>query len=81
MFDYYGSCITDLVKQIPEISDEMGRNARELVSLRVLETLSVQEISHANNDASVPGDKFELKQSVHCEDVLHHLLFEVSTLV
>ncbi|TMX04325.1 hypothetical protein EJD97_009839 [Solanum chilense] len=73
------SLLIDLVKQIPEISDEMGRNARELVSLRVLETLSVQEISHANNDASVPGDKIELDQSVHCEDVLHHLLLEVSS--
>lgn len=80
-FDYSGPCITDLVKRTPEISDEMGRNARELVSLRVLETLSVQEISNANNDASVPGDKIELDRSVHCEDVLRHLLLGVSTSV
>ncbi|KAH0685726.1 hypothetical protein KY290_017254 [Solanum tuberosum] len=57
----------------------MGRNARELVSLRVLETLSVEEISNANNDASVPGDKIELDRSVHCEDVLRHLLLGLST--
>ncbi|XP_006349553.1 uncharacterized protein [Solanum tuberosum] len=73
------SLLIDLVKRTPEISDEMGRNARELVSLRVLETLSVQEISNANNDASVPGDKIELDRSVHCEDVLRHLLLGVSS--
>ncbi|KAJ8528548.1 hypothetical protein K7X08_022240 [Anisodus acutangulus] len=73
------SLLIDLVKQTTEVSDDMGRNARELVSLRVLETLSVQEISNANNDASVPGDKIELDQSVRCEDVLRHLLFGVSS--
>ncbi|XP_055802418.1 uncharacterized protein LOC129871512 isoform X2 [Solanum dulcamara] len=73
------SLLIDLVKRTPEISDEMGRNARELVSLKVLETLSVQEISNANNDASVPGDKIELDRSVRCEDVLRHLLLGVST--
>ncbi|WMV19286.1 hypothetical protein MTR67_012671 [Solanum verrucosum] len=73
------SLLIDLVKRTPEISDEMGRNARELVSLRVLETLSVQEISNANNDASVPVDKIELDRSVHCEDVLRHLLLGVSS--
>lgn len=75
------SLLIDLVKRTPEISDEMGRNARELVSLRVLETLSVEEISNANNDASVPGDKIELDRSVHCEDVLRHLLLGLSTSV
>ncbi|KAK4372604.1 hypothetical protein RND71_007988 [Anisodus tanguticus] len=74
-FDFSGSCITDLVKRTPEVSDDMGRNARELVSLRVLETLYVQEISNANNDASVPRDKIKLDQSECCEDVLRHLLF------
>ncbi|KAJ8566014.1 hypothetical protein K7X08_008590 [Anisodus acutangulus] len=69
------SLLIDLVKRTPEVSDDMGRNARELVSLRVLETLSVQEISNANNDASVPGDKIKLDQSECCEDVLRHLLF------
>lgn len=73
--------MADLVKRTPEISDEMGRNARELVSLRVLETLSVQEISNANNDSSVPGYKIELDRSVYCKDVLRHLLMGVSTSV
>lgn len=57
----------------------MGRNARELVSLRVLETLSVQEISNANNDSSVPGYKIELDRSVYCKDVLRHLLMGVTS--
>ncbi|KAM3355560.1 hypothetical protein P3S68_022273 [Capsicum galapagoense] len=73
------SLLIDLVKRIPEISDDVGRNARELVSLRVLETLSVQENSNAKNDASVPGDKIEFDQSVCCEDVLRHLLLGVSS--
>ncbi|XP_059298569.1 uncharacterized protein LOC132051490 isoform X2 [Lycium ferocissimum] len=73
------SLLIDLVKRTPEVSDDdMGRNARELVSLRVLESLSVQEVSNAsNNDASVPSDKIELDRSVRCEDVLRHLFLGV----
>ncbi|XP_055808926.1 uncharacterized protein LOC129877450 isoform X2 [Solanum dulcamara] len=68
----------DLVKRTPEISDDLGRNAREMVSLRVLESLFVQKNSYANSVTSVPGDKIELDPSRDCEDVLRCILLEVS---
>lgn len=76
-FDFNSSCITDLVKRTPEISDDLGRNAREMVSLRVLESLFVRKNSDANSVTSVPGDKIELDPSRDCEDVLRCILLEV----
>lgn len=76
-FDLNSSCITDLVKKIPEISDDLGRNAREMVCLRVLESLFVRKNSDANSVASVPGDKIELDPSRDCEDVLRCIFLEV----
>nr|XP_016441006.1 PREDICTED: uncharacterized protein LOC107766691 isoform X2 [Nicotiana tabacum] len=67
------SLLIDLVKQTPEVSYDMGRNARELVSLRFLETLSVQEMSNANDVASILSDKIEFDRSVYSEDVLRRL--------
>lgn len=80
-FDISGICITDLVKQTPEVSYDMGRNARELVSLRFLETLSVQEMSNANDVASILSDKIEFDRSVYSEDVLRRLFSGVSILL
>lgn len=75
-FDTNSSCITDLVKRTPDISD-LGRNAKEMVSLRVLESLFVQRNPNANNVASVPGAEIELDPSKSCEDVLRCILLEV----
>lgn len=80
-FDFNSSCITDLVKRTPEISDDLGRNAREMVSLRVLESLFVRKNSDINNVASVPGDKIEFDPSMGCEDVLRCILLEVTSFV
>lgn len=66
-----------MLKRTPEISDDLGRNAREMVSLRVLESLFVQKNSDANSVASVPGEKVELDPSRDCEDVLRCILLEV----
>ncbi|XP_075108582.1 uncharacterized protein LOC107792307 isoform X4 [Nicotiana tabacum] len=73
------SFLIDLVKQTPEVSDDMGRNVRELVSLRFLETFSVQEMSNASDVASVPSDKIEFDRSVRSEDVLRRLFLGVSS--
>ncbi|KAM3339638.1 hypothetical protein P3S68_029507 [Capsicum galapagoense] len=70
--------LINLVKRTPEISDDLGRNAREMVSLRVLESLFVRKNSDINNVASVPGDKIEFDPSMGCEDVLRCILLEVS---
>ncbi|OIT20231.1 PREDICTED: uncharacterized protein LOC109220467 [Nicotiana attenuata] len=72
------SLLINLVKKSPEISDDLGRNAREMVSLRVLESLFVQRIPNANNVASVPGANIELDPSNSCEDVLRRILLEAS---
>ncbi|CAN4109248.1 unnamed protein product [Withania somnifera] len=72
------SLLINLVKRTPEISDDLGRNAREMVSLRVLESLFVRKNSDANSVASVPGDKIEFDPSMDCEDVLRCILLEVS---
>ncbi|XP_004249272.1 uncharacterized protein [Solanum lycopersicum] len=72
------SLLINLVKKTPAISDDLGRNAREMVSLRLLESLFVRENSDANSVASVPGDKVELDPSRDCEDVLRCILLEVS---
>ncbi|XP_059295957.1 uncharacterized protein LOC132049247 [Lycium ferocissimum] len=72
------SLLINLVKRTPELSDDLGRNAREMVSLRVLEGLFARKSSDANNVASVPGDKIELDPSRSCEDVLRRILLEVS---
>ncbi|KAK4345954.1 hypothetical protein RND71_036130 [Anisodus tanguticus] len=69
--------LINLVKRTPELSDDLDRNAREMVSLRILESLFVRKISGANDVASVPGDKIELDPSRSCEDVLHRILLEV----
>ncbi|MCD7458782.1 hypothetical protein HAX54_039161 [Datura stramonium] len=69
------SLLINLIKRTPEISDDLGRNAREMVSLRVLESLFVQK---TNDVASVPGDKIELDPSMGCEEVLRCILLEVS---
>lgn len=71
------SLLINLVKKIPEISDDLGRNAREMVCLRVLESLFVRKNSDANSVASVPGDKIELDPSRDCEDVLRCIFLEV----
>ncbi|XP_049402291.1 uncharacterized protein LOC125866050 isoform X1 [Solanum stenotomum] len=72
------SLLINLVKRTPEISDDLGRNAREMVSLRILESLFVRKNSGANSVASVPGDKVELDPSRDCEDVLRCILLEMS---
>ncbi|KAG5624684.1 hypothetical protein H5410_009902 [Solanum commersonii] len=72
------SLLINLLKRTPEISDDLGRNAREMVSLRVLESLFVRKNSDANSVASVPGEKVELDPSRDCEDVLRCILLEVS---
>lgn len=69
-------CITlDLVKKAPgEISDHVGENAREKVSLRILESLSAQK-KGVTGSVSPKSDSFD--QSESCENVLREILPKV----
>lgn len=73
-FNVHGS---DLVKRTPEISDDMGKNAREMVSFRILESLFVKALGTTNDVASLPDSKIGFESSDRCEDVLRRILDEV----
>ncbi|KAL0355422.1 UNVERIFIED_CONTAM: hypothetical protein Sradi_3989100 [Sesamum radiatum] len=71
------SLLLDLVEKSPLISDDLGRNARELVSLRILESFLVLGApSHSVSSASSPKIGFDPSES--CEEVLEEILLETS---
>ncbi|KAL3617872.1 hypothetical protein CASFOL_038193 [Castilleja foliolosa] len=70
--------LLDLLEKTPEISDDIGRNAREFVSLRILESLFVQG-AHTNPESSASSEKCKLDPSDDsCEDVLRRILTKIS---
>ncbi|KAH7844464.1 hypothetical protein Vadar_028284 [Vaccinium darrowii] len=71
------SILIDLVKRTPEISDDLGKNAREMVSLRILESFFARQ-SASKNGGCAPDSKIELDPSKRCEDVVRHILDETS---
>lgn len=64
------------MQKSPQISDNLGRNARELVSLRILESFLVQG-AQSNSVSSSSSPKIALDPSESCEDVLQQILLEV----
>ncbi|XP_011087312.1 uncharacterized protein LOC105168847 isoform X1 [Sesamum indicum] len=70
------SLLLDLLEKTPEISDEFGNNARESVSLRILESFIVQG-GPANPVSSASSKKIRLNPSDRCEDVLRLILTEM----
>ncbi|KAL6554727.1 hypothetical protein OROHE_007466 [Orobanche hederae] len=72
------SLLLDLLEETPEVYHDLGRNARELVSLRILESLFVQG-ARANLVSSTSGQKIRLEPfDCSCEDVLRRILTEIS---
>lgn len=62
---------------VPEFSDDLGKNAREMVALRSLEELfGVSDGLTKGSDA--PETKAEFDLSASCEDMLQHILQEVT---
>lgn len=74
-----GLCITDLVKRIPEISDDLGKSAREMVSFRILENLLIKKNWSKDDTSLAAGPKIRFDPSESCEDVLQKILQEVLT--
>lgn len=68
---------TDLIRSTPDLSADIGKNARELICLKILETLSVERNQNNNEDPSALHQKIEFDPSDSCEDVLGHMLQEV----
>ncbi|KAI3819950.1 hypothetical protein L1987_13804 [Smallanthus sonchifolius] len=72
------STLAGLVEKAPAISVDLGKDAKEMVSLRMLESLFLQ-----GNEATVDADsaqnaKISFDTSEHCEDILHKILEETS---
>lgn len=71
------SLLLDLVEKTQELSDDLGRNAREFVSLRILENVVLRGAS-ASPISSMSCSKIDLNPSERCEDVLRKILLEIS---
>ncbi|KAL6958838.1 hypothetical protein U1Q18_040182 [Sarracenia purpurea var. burkii] len=70
--------LLDLVKRTPEISDDLGKNTREMVSFRILESLAAQKIGRRKGVSSARDSTIEFNPSEHCEDVVRNILHEIS---
>lgn len=69
----------DLIEAAPELPDDLGKNAREMVALRCLEHLFSGSVGHTGHAIPCASDKrvpFNLSDS--CEDVLQSILQETS---
>lgn len=65
-----------MVKAAPEIPDDLGKNAKEMVALRCLESLFAPPHDGSTTmDVQGLNVGFDLSQS--CEDVLLHIFQEV----
>ncbi|KAK1366216.1 hypothetical protein POM88_041777 [Heracleum sosnowskyi] len=65
------SLLTDLVKKIPgEFREDEGKNARELVCWRILESLSLLQKGNSSTTLSKPDSSARFSLSDCCEDVL-----------
>lgn len=66
-----------LVDKAPAISDDTGKDARETVSLRVLEDMFIDENEATDDTDSSQTDRISFDLSENCEDVLHTIVGEV----
>lgn len=70
--------VVDLVKKIPgEFRENEGKNARELVCLRILESLSLLEKGKSSGVLPEPDSSARISPSDHCEDVLRKVQLKV----
>ncbi|KAL8547101.1 hypothetical protein ACS0TY_006719 [Phlomoides rotata] len=70
------SLLLGLLEKTPEISTDIGRNARELVSLKILEKLFIQ--GARANPVSPFRETISLDPSDRCEDVLRRIMSKIS---
>lgn len=72
------SILYELVKKTPEISSDLGKNAREFVSLRIIERLFVIGAQNANPVTSSSSPKIGFDPSESCEAILERISRETS---
>ncbi|KAL7151025.1 hypothetical protein ABFS83_04G004000 [Erythranthe nasuta] len=72
------SLLLDLLDNTPAMPDDLGKNVRELLSLRLLESFSAQG-ALASPVPSPASQKIRLDPSDCCENVLQQILAETST--
>ncbi|KAL4571659.1 hypothetical protein LXL04_018422 [Taraxacum kok-saghyz] len=72
------STLIGLVKMAPSISSNQGKDAREAVSLRILESLFPQCDDEAVDTDEGQNGKISFDPSESCENVLHQILPEHS---
>ncbi|XP_059665407.1 uncharacterized protein LOC132311506 isoform X2 [Cornus florida] len=73
--------LMNLLRMIPlECADDVGKNMREVINLRILEGLfsQSQRSETQNGDSSEPHSKIVIDPSESCEDVCERILFEMS---
>ncbi|CAH9105582.1 unnamed protein product [Cuscuta epithymum] len=72
------SLLIDLVKRIPETSDDFERSAKKMLSLRILQNLFIKRNGNLDGTSLAAGSKMRLGLSERCEDRLCKLLQEIS---
>ncbi|KAA8518209.1 hypothetical protein F0562_015683 [Nyssa sinensis] len=72
------SLLMDLIKRTPEIFDDLGSNATEMVSLRILESLFAERNRMTIGVSPAPNSKIGFDPSERCEDVFRHIWCEIS---
>lgn len=68
------SILKELVKSTPEITGDMGKNAREMVYFRVLDTLASQQVRIKGSVSSAPVCENKIDPSESCENVVLRIL-------
>lgn len=63
--------ILELIKSVPNVSDELGRNARELVAIRVLENLYAREVRRKNSSVMLQESHTVMDVYQFCEEVVN----------
>lgn len=66
-----------MAKRTPEITGDLGKDAREMVYFRVLDTLASQQVrSNGSVLPSAPVSENKIDPSEGCENVVRRLLHE-----
>ncbi|CAH9062862.1 unnamed protein product [Cuscuta europaea] len=71
------SLLIDLVKRIPETSDDFERSAKTMLSLRILQNLFIKRNGNLDDTSLAAGPKMRLDLSEHCKDRLCKQLQEL----
>ncbi|GFP90634.1 hypothetical protein PHJA_001207500 [Phtheirospermum japonicum] len=69
------SILLDLLEKSPEIADNLGKNARELVFLRILESF-LGHGAQSDSVSAASSPKIAFHPSESCEDVLQQILLK-----